>query len=97
MPPKALPEDSIAFVIKAGTETITPQTHPIVSVTVDTQVNKIAKATIVVEDGEKATREFAVCNSHIFAIGENITIEAGYGQTLFPIFEGIIVKQGLCT
>lgn len=95
MPPSNTSEGTINFAITVGSEKITQQTHPIVSIQVQSCVNEIAKATITVEDGDKALCDFPICNSGVFNIGEEVTIEAGYDQDLETIFEGIIIKQSI--
>ena len=76
-----------------GTEL--PRTIPKLSVSVVKMVNKIASATIVLQDGEANSGEFPLADGDSFTPGNEIEVAAGDSNTVVNIFKGIIVKQSL--
>jgi Rhs element Vgr protein len=67
----------------------------IASISISAAVNKIPYARIELFDGDMPDQDFPISNTADFAPGSEIKIEAGYGQKLATIFEGIIVKHGI--
>jgi len=65
------------------------------SVSVTQVINKIPYAKIVLLDGDLPNQDFPLSNDDDFKPGSVIKIDAGYGDSVDTIFEGIIVKQGI--
>ncbi len=57
------------------------------------EVNRIPTATIMLLDGEAATRDFALSNETLLIPGVKIEITAGYHNDEEVIFKGIIIKH----
>jgi len=68
---------------------------PRLSVSVVKVVNKIASATLVIQDGEANTGEFPLTDGDTFTPGNTIEIAAGDSNTTSTIFKGIIVKLSM--
>jgi Rhs element Vgr protein len=60
---------------------------------VNTAVNKIAQARIVLADGDPATQTFAHSSGDVFVPGNELEIQLGYADLVETVFKGIIVKQ----
>lgn len=74
-----------------------PDTAPLLAVNVVLALNRVPRATIVIDDrslGEE-DRQLAISDSDLLAKGKRICIMAGFGATMAPIFDGIIVGQGV--
>ena len=95
MPPTTSQTGQLSLIIKVGTAAIDQAANPIDTVMVNKTIGKIAYAKVTVHEGGATAQEFPVLDSSAFAIGKKITIQAGYGKELAPIFEGIIVKHSL--
>ena len=65
------------------------------SILVDKEVNIIARAKIILLDGNASAGEFEVSSSSTFVPGNKISIEAGYDTTNKLIFEGIICEHNI--
>jgi Rhs element Vgr protein len=58
-------------------------------------INKIAKASIVINDGSKAQEDFTLSDSSDFDPGNKIELKAGYHSKEQTIFKGIILSQAI--
>lgn len=67
----------------------------VVSVSVVKAINRIARAEIVVRDGDVASGSFPASEGDAFAPGASITVAAGYGDKTEQLFSGVIVGQQL--
>ncbi|VAX31034.1 VgrG protein [hydrothermal vent metagenome] len=67
----------------------------IVSVTVNSEINRIPSARIVLMDGDMPEKDFPVSNTDDFKPGAEIKINAGYEDEEETIFEGMVVKHGI--
>ncbi len=67
----------------------------VVSVVLDTALNKIPMATITVLDGDMPDQDFPLSNEVTFKPGSTIQIKAGYGQTEESLFQGVVVKHSI--
>jgi len=67
----------------------------VVSVIVNKAINRIPYARLVVQDGDMPEQDFPVSNMTEFQPGAEISISAGYGETLDVIFKGVVVKHGI--
>jgi Rhs element Vgr protein len=82
------------FRLKINGEEI-PGSVSSVAISVVKMVNKIASATLVIQDGQASTGTFPLTDGELFTPGNTIEIEAGDADTTKNIFYGIIVKQSL--
>lgn len=87
-------ETVAAFKIKINGIELSPAI-PRLSVSVVKVVNKIATATLVIQDGEANTGQFPLTDGDSFTPGNNIEISAGDSNTTSTIFKGIIIKQSI--
>jgi len=67
----------------------------IASVSVSSFVNKIPFARIELLDGDMPNKDFPISSSDDFKPGNEIKIDAGYGDSEDTIFEGVIVRHGI--
>lgn len=67
----------------------------VLSADVSYRINGIAKATIVLDDGDMPTGKFSLCESEDLKPGAEISIKAGYESQLDEVFKGTIVKLGV--
>lgn len=65
------------------------------AISVSTVHNKISTATIVIHDGDVASREFKLSNSDTFKPGNEIEIKLGHHGDVETVFKGIITKHAL--
>lgn len=72
-----------------------PSGTVVLSADVSYRINGIAKATIVLDDGDMPTGKFSLCESDDLKPGAEITIKAGYETQLDEVFKGTIVKLGI--
>ncbi len=70
-------------------------TIEILSMTVNSAINRIPSAEIVVADGDPANSAFPVTDGDTFKLGTEIAIHAGYDGASQPVFKGIVVRQGI--
>lgn len=86
------PDDVIRYRIKVNSKPLA-EDMPICSILIDKHVNKIPYAKISIYDGDLAMQAFEIANDKTFAVGSDVTIEAGYGDgDLKKLFEGVIVR-----
>ncbi|MEJ0103888.1 MAG: hypothetical protein WDO19_15595 [Bacteroidota bacterium] len=81
-----------SFVIKANGSSL-DCCYRVLSVEVEKRVNRIARAKIVLLDGEANTGKFEASSSGTFVPGNPISIEAGYDNNNKLIFKGLITGQ----
>ncbi len=84
----------VAFEVKANGKAI-DSSWQVLSIDTHSSVNKVPRATVVLYDGDAATRTFPISDSGTFKPGVKLQIAAGYDGKTTPIFEGIVIKQGL--
>ncbi|MCB0835203.1 MAG: type VI secretion system tip protein VgrG [Bacteroidetes bacterium] len=82
----------VTFAIKVGGNVI-PDENQVLSVEIESAVNRISRATISIRDGEASSGTFKASSSETFVPGAKITIEAGYDSKNQIIFKGIITGQ----
>lgn len=82
------------FIIKVN-ETEIPATVSVLSVNVMKVINKIASATIVLQDGDAASGKFSLSEGDLFIPGNTLSIAAGEPDNTEDIFHGIIIKQSI--
>ncbi|MBL7718432.1 MAG: type VI secretion system tip protein VgrG [Flavipsychrobacter sp.] len=74
---------------------VMPADYNMVSLVVNSTVNRLSLARLIFLDGEPATGDFPLSNKADFLPGSEIEIAAGYKGQNVPIFKGIVVKQSL--
>lgn len=67
----------------------------VLSIVVEKEINSIAKATILFQDGSAAEQGFPTSNSEELTPGKSIEILAGYQNDEESIYKGIIVKHSI--
>ena len=72
-----------------------PSTVVILSADIDYSINCIPRATIVFADGDITTGKFELCEDDKLKPGKEVTLKAGYGTQLEPVFTGVIVSLGV--
>ncbi|MEE4000444.1 type VI secretion system tip protein VgrG [Tenacibaculum sp. FZY0031] len=84
----------VTFDIKVDGKII-PDTVEVERIIVEKSINRIARATLVILDGNAATEGFSVSSSTTFVPGNKVQIAVGYDSVNEPVFEGIITKQNI--
>ncbi len=72
-----------------------PETHPIMAVDVWLEVNKVARARVVIADVAKDQTTFPISASSTYIPGAKLEIELGYAENTRSVFSGIIITHGL--
>lgn len=72
-----------------------PDTAGVISVEIDRAVGRVCSARIVLRDGDMPDDDFPLSDLDVFVPGTAIVINAGYGGTTKPIFDGIVVRHGI--
>lgn len=75
--------------------TAIPTDYQVISVEIEQSVNRIARAAILIGDGDAPAQDFAVSSAATFVPGASISIELGYDNTNTLVFSGIITGQSL--
>lgn len=76
-----------------GTD-ITESVH-LISMSVRLEINKIGKATLTLDAGEKTDKTFADSDGNLFIPGKNIKLTAGYNKQQDTLFEGTVITHRL--
>lgn len=96
--PFKLSEDVIEFFVTVDGEKLKDE-YWVKSIETVTELNKIAKATVSVFDGNPSKEEFKIIdeNTGQFSPGKEVKIEIGYQSKKRPktVFEGIILKTDI--
>lgn len=87
-------EGVIESVIFSGGKAL-PSSTIVLSADVYYRINGIAKATIVLSDGDMSTGKFSLCEGTEIQPGSEITIKSGYATQLNNVFKGVVVKMGI--
>jgi Rhs element Vgr protein len=72
-----------------------PDSTAVVSVSVRRAVNTVPSARIELMDGDMPASSFPLSDSATFKPGVVLSIQAGYGDVLTQVFEGIVVRHGV--
>lgn len=86
--------DHFSLIVKAN-GAILPPFAPITSVEVVHGPGRRFRAHLVFPDGDLPSGTFPLSDSDQFAMGQSITIQAGYGVEADMIFEGVISTHGI--
>ncbi|WP_253926765.1 phage late control D family protein [Dickeya dadantii] len=68
---------------------------PLLSLHVCKRVNHIARAELVIVDGDMPQNRFPLSSGDLFKPGNSLTIAAGYASQEQLLFEGIIIRHGI--
>jgi Rhs element Vgr protein len=82
----------VRFAITSNS-TALADTIQVISVSVNSAVNRIPSAEIVIVDGDMPNQTFPVSESDTFKPGAEIEIQAGYEDEQETIFKGIVVRH----
>lgn len=69
--------------------------YHIASININTEINKIPSANIVILDGETNIEDFEASSSNDFKPGKKIEINLGYRSNTEKVFTGIIISNSL--
>ena len=72
-----------------------PQSYPVVSVDVWTEVNKVPKARLILSGGDDPTGLAALADAANLAPGSRLSVALGHDATPRPVFSGTIQRLGL--
>ncbi len=86
--------DLITFEVLVSGETL-PRSFHVLSVDVEKEINRISCASILLRDGDPASRDFVISNQDLFVPGKEIEIKAGYHSDEETIFKGIVMGHKL--
>ena len=92
--PKVTGDNTVRLIIYSGGKQI-DASYRIVSVSIRKKINTIPYARIVLRDGDIATGDFTISDKDDFKPGQEIKIEAGYGDESETVFEGLVVKHAI--
>ncbi len=70
-------------------------TIEIVSIDIQFNINRIATATLVLNDGDMPNATFPLSETDTFKPGSVVKIQLGYDQDLTDIFTGVIIKHSI--
>lgn len=86
----------VTVTIQCDGQTI-PADTPVLSVDVRRALNRLPAATLLLQDGDVATGEFAISDSGLFKTGAVVNIAARYegGDADARLFSGVVVRQGI--
>ena len=69
--------------------------YQVLSLTINTELNKIPSANIILRDGDAALRTFEISNSEDLVPGKKVLINIGLDGNDQLVFKGIITKQAV--
>lgn len=69
--------------------------YQVLSLTINTELNKIPSANIILRDGDAALRTFEISNSEDLVPGKKVLIKIGLDGNDQLVFKGIITKQAV--
>jgi Rhs element Vgr protein len=84
----------VTFSIKIDGEAIS-KIYGVVSIVINKEINKIASANLIIQDGSSSKQDFEISDEDTFIPGKEIEILAGYHSDESTIFKGIIIKHGI--
>ena len=92
--PNANASDVLTLAIKLNGEDSANELQ-VVSVSIHKAINRIARATVVVLDGDMPNQTFPNSDGDASAPGTTVEISAGYGGNTEVIFSGLVLKQSI--
>jgi Rhs element Vgr protein len=94
IPTQSYKTDLPTFTVLTNGEAISTGIE-VIGITIEECVNKIAKATLIVKDGNTADQRFDISNTDSFSPGSVLRIMAGYHKDEQSVFEGIILRHSV--
>ena len=79
-------------ILRNGTEV---SSELVYSVSIEFGFSTLPKATIHINDGNRAQQTFAESEKEEWQVGETVEIKVGYNQQFDLVFSGVIIKQGI--
>jgi len=70
-----------------------PKKYQLAGITIQSEINKIPTATVVLLDGEPNAEDFAISDEGDFLPGKKIEIKFGYHNEVNTVFKGIIITN----
>ncbi|OYQ36195.1 type IV secretion protein Rhs [Niveispirillum lacus] len=89
------PDGGLASYTITVNGTAIPTEYQVSSIDIEQSVNRIARAAIMLPDGDASSQDFAVSSADTFVPGATISIQLGYDNTNKEVFSGIITGQRL--
>lgn len=86
------PTDLITFTVTASGVAL-GGSYGIIAIEITREVNRIPRATIVLEDGSSADADFAISSETTLVPGVEIAIAGGYGSVETALFKGVITRH----
>ena len=88
--------DIVTYLVKVGDNELSKK-YNIVSLNVESGINKIPTANLLINDGDASISDFEISNSGEFEPGKKIEIQLGYQKSGMAdnktVFKGLIVKN----
>ncbi len=95
---RLIPSDStpsvVTSIIRIDGDDI-PETHQVLSIVIERDLNRIPFAKIHLKDGDPAIEDFPLSNDALYEPGKEIEIFVGYEAQEELLFKGVVVKHGL--
>lgn len=88
------PKSVATFTILSEGEAL-PDSVNVLNIIVNREINRLASATLFIQDGQASEQSFSVSNSDSLIPGKKIEIKAGYRSDEETIFKGIVIKHGI--
>lgn len=92
--PSDEPKSVATFTILSGGAAVADSVN-VLSIVVQREVNRIASATVVIQDGQASAQSFTTSNGEEFIPGKSIEIKAGYRGDEETIFKGVVIKHSI--
>jgi len=96
--PTPSPRTDAAGVVKVAIRSngaALPDSHRLISLTVNKGVNRLSQARLQFDDGDMPQQAFPLSDGATLVPGASIEIEAGYGDATALIFAGVVVRHGI--
>lgn len=90
-----LDSDGVVSFIVLSSGSAIPSTMEIVSIEIESAINRINTATIILNDGDMPTGAFPVSDKETFKPGSEISIQLGYDQAVATVFSGIVIRHSV--
>jgi Rhs element Vgr protein len=74
---------------------VIPDDHPLLNLDIWLNVNKVARARLMIADIASDNTMFPISVSSTYIPGAKVVIELGYNEQTAPVFSGVIITHGL--
>jgi Rhs element Vgr protein len=92
LPVDSRPANLTTFTVKANGAALGAE-YSIISVEIRREVNRIPRATIILNDGDAASQSFAVSEEDTLIPGVEVEIMGGYSSEETSLFKGVITRH----